>query len=70
VVRSVGHTHTAYAAEVFIDEVAHAAGKDPLDFRKGCSRIAPAIWALLNFAAEKAGWANPMPAGKSRRRGA
>ena len=31
--RSVGHTHTAYAVETVIDDLAHAAGKDPVDFR-------------------------------------
>jgi isoquinoline 1-oxidoreductase subunit beta len=64
--RSVGNTHTAYAAEVFIDEVAHAAGKDPLDFRKALLKDAPRHLGVLNLAAEKAGWGQPLPAGKGR----
>jgi isoquinoline 1-oxidoreductase subunit beta len=33
--RSVGHSHTAFAVECFIDECAHAAGKDPFEYRRG-----------------------------------
>jgi isoquinoline 1-oxidoreductase beta subunit len=64
--RSVGSTHTAYATEVFLDEVAHAAGKDPVAFRQVLLRDAPRHLGVLNLAAEKAGWGRPLPAGKGR----
>ena len=64
--RSVGSTHTAYATEVFLDEVAHAAGKDPVAFRQALLRDAPRHLGVLNLAAEKAGWGRPLPAGKGR----
>jgi isoquinoline 1-oxidoreductase beta subunit len=64
--RSVGNTHTAYATEVFMDEAAHAAGKDPLAFRQALLKDAPRHLGVLNLAAEKAGWDRPLPAGKGR----
>ncbi|HWS97345.1 MAG TPA: xanthine dehydrogenase family protein molybdopterin-binding subunit [Candidatus Methylomirabilis sp.] len=64
--RSVGSTHTAYATEVFLDEVAHAVGKDPVAFRQALLRDAPRHLGVLNLAAEKAGWGRPLPAGKGR----
>jgi isoquinoline 1-oxidoreductase subunit beta len=64
--RSVGSTHTAYATEVFFDEVAHAAGKDPVAFRQALLRDAPRHLGVLNLAAEKSGWGRPLPAGKGR----
>lgn len=54
--RSVGHTHTAQAMEVFIDELAHAAGADPVAFRLGLLSAAPRLSGVLKLAAEKAGW--------------
>ncbi len=54
--RSVGHTHTAHAMEVFIDELAHAAGADPVAFRLGLLGGAPRLSGVLKLAAEKAGW--------------
>ena len=64
--RSVGSTHTAYAVEAFIDEVAEAAGKDPIAFRLALIKDHPRHVAALKLAAEKAGWGQPLPAGRFR----
>ncbi|MCE9522038.1 MAG: xanthine dehydrogenase family protein molybdopterin-binding subunit [Alphaproteobacteria bacterium] len=64
--RSVGHTHTAFATEVFLDEVAKAAGKDPLEFRRTLLAKHPRHLGVLNLAAEKAGWGTPMEKGRAR----
>jgi isoquinoline 1-oxidoreductase subunit beta len=63
--RSVGSTHTAYAVEAFIDEVAEAAGKDPVALRLELLREHPRHAGVLKFAAEKAGWDRPLPSGRS-----
>lgn len=71
--RSVGHTHTAYAKEAFLDELAAAAGKDPVAFRLDLLGDAhPRLTNVLKLAAEKAGWSKPLaagPAGSRRARG-
>ena len=64
--RSVGSSHNAYATEVFIDMVATAAGKDPVDFRMGLLGSHDRHKAVLKMAAEKAGWGTPLPAGRAR----
>ncbi|HEY6001954.1 MAG TPA: xanthine dehydrogenase family protein molybdopterin-binding subunit [Anaeromyxobacter sp.] len=64
--RSVGHTHTAFAMESMIDEVAHAAGKDPLAYREALLASHPRHLRALRLAAEKAGWGKPPPAGRAR----
>lgn len=61
--RSVGSSHTAYALECFMDELAEAAGKDPLAFRLALLREKPRHAAVLKLAAEKAGLGKPLPAG-------
>jgi isoquinoline 1-oxidoreductase beta subunit len=64
--RSVGNTHTAFAVECFIDELAGAAGADPVEFRRALLAEAPRHLGVLNLAAEKAGWSTPLPAGRAR----
>ena len=66
--RVVGSSHTAFAVEAFIDEAAHAAGKDPFVFRRDLLAHEPRMRAVLELAAEKAGWdpAKPLPKGRGR----
>lgn len=61
--RSVGHTHTAFAMECMVDELAHAAGADPLAYRLALLDGKPRHAEALKLAAEKAGWGKPLPAG-------
>jgi isoquinoline 1-oxidoreductase beta subunit len=62
--RSVGHSHTAFVVESFIDELAHAAGKDPYEFRVALLENHPRHLGVLKLAAEKAGWGKPLPSGR------
>jgi isoquinoline 1-oxidoreductase beta subunit len=64
--RSVGHSHTAFVVETLIDELAHAAGKDPLEFRRGLLGEQPRVKRVLEFVADKAGWGQPTPQGQGR----
>lgn len=64
--RAVGSTHTAYAVEVFLDEVAALAGKDPYEYRMSLLDPASKHAGVLKLAAEKAGWGTPLPAGRFR----
>ncbi|MCA3563067.1 MAG: xanthine dehydrogenase family protein molybdopterin-binding subunit [Methylocystis sp.] len=64
--RAVGSTHTAYAVEAFIDELAEAAGKDPIQFRLAMMKDSPRHVGVLRLAAEKAGWGQPLSAGRFR----
>lgn len=65
--RSVGHTHTAFVAETMIDELAHLAGKDPVEYRLALLEKHPRHQGVLRLAAEKAGWGKPL--GKNQFRG-
>ncbi|MGL5446227.1 MAG: molybdopterin cofactor-binding domain-containing protein [Rhabdaerophilum sp.] len=64
--RAVGSTHTAYAVEAFMDELAEAAGKDPIAFRLAMMKDSPRHAGVLRLAAEKAGWGQALPAGRFR----
>jgi isoquinoline 1-oxidoreductase beta subunit len=64
--RAVGSTHSAYATEVFVDEVARAAKKDPVEFRRELLTKHPRHLGVLNLAAEKAGWGSALPKGRAR----
>jgi isoquinoline 1-oxidoreductase beta subunit len=64
--RSVGHTHTAFVMETCIDELAAAAHKDPVEFRRPLLEKAPRHLGVLDLAAEKAGWGTPPAAGRAR----
>ena len=64
--RSVGSSHTAFSTECFLDELAHAAGKDPLAFRLSLLEKHPRHAGVLKLAAEKAGWGKPLPKGMGR----
>jgi isoquinoline 1-oxidoreductase subunit beta len=64
--RGVNNNQNAIYLECFIDEVAHAAGQDPLEFRRKMMAKHPKHLAVLNAAAEKAGWGTPPPKGVFR----
>ncbi|MEI8609760.1 xanthine dehydrogenase family protein molybdopterin-binding subunit [Enterovibrio sp. Hal110] len=64
--RSVGHTHNAFSTETFIDQLAHAAGKDPVAYRLNMLEGHPRLKGVLKLAAEKAGWDKPLPEGSAR----
>jgi isoquinoline 1-oxidoreductase beta subunit len=62
--RSVGNTHTAYAMETMIDELAYAAGQDPVAYRRKLLKGHSRHLAALNLVAEKADWDKKLPAGR------
>ena len=64
--RSVGLSQNTFFAESFVDELAAAGGKDPVALRRRLYAKTPRLLAVLNLAAEKAGWGTPPPAGRFR----
>jgi len=60
--RSVGPGHNIFVVESFVDELVHAAGQDPVAFRRANLEKEPRLLACLNLAAEKAGWGGALPA--------
>jgi isoquinoline 1-oxidoreductase subunit beta len=64
--RGVNTNQNAVYIECFMDEVARAAGKDPLEFRRTLMKERPKHRAILDAVAEKAGWGKPLPEGTHR----
>lgn len=64
--RSVGSSQNVFVTECFFDEAARAAGKDPLALRRELLTAHPRQRAVLELAAQKAGWGTPLPAGRAR----
>ncbi len=64
--RGVGPNNNVFAIECFMDELARKAGKDPVDFRRSMLGKQPRFLNVLNLAAEKANWGQPLPARAGR----
>lgn len=63
--RSVGHTHTAFAMESMMDDLAKAAGQDPVEFRRAYLGKHPRVLKVLDTVAEKANWSKALPKGRA-----
>jgi isoquinoline 1-oxidoreductase subunit beta len=64
--RAPGHSQNVFFMESFIDEMAHAAGKDPVALRRELLAHRPDLQRVLDVLVEKGDWGKPMPAGKGR----
>jgi isoquinoline 1-oxidoreductase beta subunit len=64
--RSVGNSHNGFTVESFMDELAHAAGRDPVEFRLQHLKHNPRAHGVVEMAAERAGWSQPLPEGRAR----
>ena len=64
--RGVGPTHNVFVVESFIDELAAESKKDPVEYRRVLLGKSPRAKAVLELAAEKAGWGQPLPEGRGR----
>src|SRR5207245_4054870 len=60
-VRAVAPNYTFFAVETFIDELAHLAKADPVQFRLAMLGGAPRLARVLKLAADRAGWDSPLP---------
>ena len=67
--RGVGPTRSIFVVESFVDELAAAAKRDPFEYRRALLDRSPRARAVLELAAERAGWGQPLPAGTGRGRG-
>jgi isoquinoline 1-oxidoreductase beta subunit len=66
VMRTTGYGPNVFAVESFVDELAHAAGADPYQYRRGLLSKNPRALRLLDRAATRAGWSRPLPKGHGR----
>ncbi|MCU0411163.1 MAG: xanthine dehydrogenase family protein molybdopterin-binding subunit [Bacteroidetes bacterium] len=64
--RAVGPTQNGWVVESFVDEMAHAAKKDPYEFRRALLANSPRLKRALEFAADKAKWGSKLPKGVGR----
>lgn len=64
--RSVGHSYNAFVMESLIDELAHAAGQDPVEYRRGLLKDHPRHLGVLDLVADKSRWGSRAPPGRAR----
>ncbi|MBV8211061.1 MAG: xanthine dehydrogenase family protein molybdopterin-binding subunit [Burkholderiaceae bacterium] len=64
--RSEGSSQNVYFVESFIDELAHAAGRDPFEYRRALLTHSPRLRGVLEAAADKSDWRKPLPTGRAR----
>src|SRR2546426_3300109 len=64
--RGVGPTHNIFVVESFMDELAAVAKQDPFEYRRALLERSPRAKAVLELAADRAGWGRPLPAGSGR----